>query len=255
MSQYILVKHKNGKEFDTQALGMKIVDFYIPPLQVEFDQQNIELGIGEKITGYNVRSRNLKLTLDFYYRNIDEYRRMESLLSEMFLTMNEIVVIDSVQNWKVYKVYALPFASNRGIGTKSRVDIELVLTSGLSESIDIHKKEYTIGYSPIDLTFENTGTFEIDQRNGAEMEMIFTGVASGLTIQNLTTGETWSTSAPITSSDTLVIKDYTAYLNGGNILAQTNKRVITFAVGKNILRVSNAQAGSKLKINTRMYFR
>lgn len=253
MRQFLLIKHKNGREFDTEAMGLKIVKFHIPPLQVEYLTEKAEQGTGSSMVGYTVNARSLTLTFDFYYKNVDELRRMESDLSIMFLPLQEIIVVDSVQPWKQYVVTPLPFTLDEGNGVRARVDVELVLQSGLAESINTFQEIFTISQDNSTIEFNNTGTYEIDQRDGAEMSITFRGVSSGLIIENLTTGEVWSTSELTTESDTLVIKEYTAFLNGVNIFPQTNKRVITFAVGSNMLRIKNATG--TLTIDSRMYFR
>jgi hypothetical protein len=249
---YIKIKHPDGSEFQTDALGLKMVDFDVPPFQIEYMTDTIDMGIGSRVLGSKVNERTLKAVFDFYYDSMDSFRRMEQKIAEVFGLTQEVIISESINLWKQYRVRCKPYTIDRRNGVKARLTLEFLLPSGLGESFNINHETVTI--SSNDIIYINNGTYEIDQRNDAEMEIIIVGATSNPKITNKSTGDVWSYNGSTVVSDKLELKNYTTYKNHVNVLDKTNKGVITFKPGRNVLSITGAN-NAQLIINSRNYFK
>ena len=147
--------------------------------------------------------------------------------------------IVSLEDWE-------PERANR---TVSRIDIPLFCASGVSESVNLIKKKF----SSSTFTFKNEGNQVIDPRKKKETEIIFKGASTNLTITNNTTGDVWKYNGSTTHSDIIQLKGVQAFKNDSSIFGQTNKKLLTMAVGNNEFEVTGA-TDFELTISTRFYF-
>ena len=131
----------------------------------------------------------------------------------------------------------------------SRVDIPLTANDGVSESVNLFKKKFT---EPT-FTFKNEGKRIIDPRKQSETEIIFKGASENLTITNLSTGDVWSYDENTTDLEIIKIKGIQAFKDDSSIFGQTNKKLLTIAVGNNEFEVTGA-TDFELTISTRFYF-
>ncbi|WP_374964627.1 phage tail domain-containing protein [Lysinibacillus sp. RS5] len=249
---YIKIKHPDGSEFQTDVMGLKMLDFDPSSLQFEYATDTVDMGIGSRVLGSKVNERTLKAVFDFYYDNMDSFRRTEMKIAEVFGLTQEVIISESINLWKQYRVRCKPYTIDRGNGVKARLTLEFLLPSGLAESFNVEHDSFTV--SNEDIIYTNNGTYEIDQRNDAEMSITIVGATSNPKITNKSTGDVWSYNGSTVVGDKLELKNYTTYKNGVNVLDKTNKAVITFKPGRNVLSITGAN-NAQLIINSRNYFK
>lgn len=131
-----------------------------------------------------------------------------------------------------------------------KFEIEFIMFNPLRESVNLIKKKYT---TP-SFIFKNEGNRIIDPRKQAEMELTFKGVSENLTITNLTTGDVWAFNGKATDLDIIKLKSIQSFKNDSSIFGQSNKKLLTLAVGNNEFIVSGATGSFELVISTRFYF-
>lgn len=250
---YLKIKKPDGTEFQTDELGLKIVDFYIPPLQTDLISESVDLGLGEKILGYNIKSKTLKVEATFYYRSIIELRYLERQLSEVLDTTVLVELSESTLLGQIFKGYIKPYELDRGIGTKATITFDFLVPNGIGESFDIKKEKYDITNSVQRIEFFNDGTFRLDPRDNTIFYIEVLGATNDLQITNISTGDYYKSGLVSYAGQTVTLKDCTTYVNGVDTLEYTNKRVITMRQGRNILEVKNAQ-NTTLTIVNKLYF-
>jgi len=132
----------------------------------------------------------------------------------------------------------------------SKIELPLFCTSGLAESINLNKKKY----SSTSFNFKNGGNQLIDMTKQAETEITFMGSSTDLTITNKTTGDVFKYNGNTTDLEIIKLKGVHAFKGSSSIFGQTNKRLLSFAVGNNEFTVSGASGEFELTISTRFYF-
>ncbi|MEK5207478.1 phage tail domain-containing protein [Psychrobacillus sp. FSL H8-0510] len=149
--------------------------------------------------------------------------------------------------WKVELEDWDPERINRRV---TKIEIPLFCTSGLAESINLNKKKY----SSTSFDYKNGGNHLIDMTKQVVTEITFKGASTNLTITNNTTSDVWKYNGFTTASDIIKLKGVQAFKNGSSIFGQTNKKLLSFAVGNNEFTVSGASGEFELTISTRFYF-
>lgn len=137
------------------------------------------------------------------------------------------------------------------IGTRvTTFSIPLICISGVSESVSVLPKKFTTS----SFNFKNEGNLLIDPSKHSETEITFKGPSTNLTITNNTTGDVWSYNGTTTSTEIIKLKGVQAFKDDSSIFGQTNKKLLTIAVGNNEFTVSGASGDFEFTISTRFYF-
>lgn len=256
MRPYMTIHHQDGQQYTTDVLGLKMVDLKIPSTQYEFISEGIESGVGSVVVDTFLREKTMTAIFDFYYSDIEDLRLFETQLSRVFSVGKQISIVESPTPWKMYNVFAKPYNLDRGNGVKGRIEVPFLLPTGLAESINSTKVMHVLNPGSNTIRFDNTGTFEIDQRNRAEMKIKFSnGVSENLRITNFTTNDVWQYNGPLTTNDVVLLSHYTTFVNGVNRFRNTNKAVITLAPGENVIQISGILSTTIMEIDTKMYFK
>lgn len=130
-----------------------------------------------------------------------------------------------------------------------KFEIEFIMFNPLRESINLVKKSFTIS----SFNFKNGGNQLIDMTKQNETEITFKGASTNLTITNKTTGDVWMYNDSTSASDVIKLKGIQAFKNNTSIFGQTNKKLLTLAVGNNEFEVTGS-TDFELTISTRFYF-
>ena len=99
----------------------------------------------------------------------------------------------------------------------------------------------------------NAGVVDVNPRE-SYLKIEFRGVSDGLTINNLTTGDTYKYLDTTTLADSLVIDGIRSLKNGNSVFARTNKKLITLVPGWNEFEVSGASGFFRLTFDFRFTY-
>lgn len=131
-----------------------------------------------------------------------------------------------------------------------KFEVEFIMFNPIRESANINKKVFTTN----EFTYLNEGNYPINLRKQSETEITFKGISTNLTITNNATGDVWKYNGSTTKLDIVKLKGVQAFKGPLSIFGQTNKKLLSFAVGNNEFMVSGASGSFELTISTRFYF-
>lgn len=183
----------------------------------------------------------------------NDYRdslRLRDELYELLGHGDEIFISDLNVPGKWWRVIVEEWTPEQASRRVLKVDLSLTCTSGLAESINLNKKKY----SSTTFAYKNGGYQLIDMTKQNETEITFKGSSANLTITNKTTGDVWKYNGNTTDNEIIKLKGVQAFKGSSSIFGQTNKKLLSFAVGNNEFSVSGASGDFELTISTRFYF-
>lgn len=132
----------------------------------------------------------------------------------------------------------------------STFSIPMTCMSGTAETL--LRKEET--FTTSDFTLLNEGTVIVDPRKHDGFEIEFQGASTNLTITNNTTGDVWKYNGSTTAFDKVLIKGIRSLKNGTGVFGETNKKLITLAIGDNNFTVTGTSGAFELTIRTNFYY-
>ena len=240
----------NGS-IDMHREGIWVEDIKIPAIIPEHYSESVEDMDGSFYFSTHLKERPITAFLQFEIldgTSISAYnRRLSGLFNPMehyYLVMDEDPSIRyGVRVNSGFEIDELSWEDGK-------FDIEFIMFNPLRESINLVKKSYTVPT----FTFKNEGNQVIDPRKKKETEIMFKGASINLTVTNNTTGDVWQYNGSTTPTDIIQLKGVQAFKNDTSIFGQTNKKLLTIAVGNNEFTVSGASGDFELTISTRFYF-
>lgn len=112
-----------------------------------------------------------------------------------------------------------------------------------------------ISYSHNTSTFRiyNAGDVEIDPRD-LPLEIIFRGKSSNLQVTNNTTGDVWMYNGTTSDIENIFIRGVQSFKNSTSIFKDTNKSLITLAVGWNDFTITGTNGPFLIDFNHKFYY-
>ena len=236
---------------DMHREGIWVEDVKIPTITPEHTVEDIEDGDGVIYLSTVLKDRPIVAYLQFEIVDGTSLSAYNRRLSALFNPMEQYyLVMDEDASIRYGVRINSGFEIDELSWEDGKFDIEFIMFNPLRESINLVKKRYTVPT----FTFKNEGNRLIDLRKQNETEITFKGASTNLTITNNTTGDVWRYNGSTTPSDNIKLKGVQAFKNGSSIFGQTNKKLLSFAVGNNEFSVSGASGDFELTISTRFYF-
>lgn len=239
----------NGNKINMESLGLFGLKLQVPSPSYAVQKEIVD---GGKIIIVDKQLNPRNLTAEFMTK-ANDFKDSFLLRDELFKLLGngeEIYISEINVPGKRWRVSVEDWAPERVSRRVSKVDIPLTANDGVSESVHLFKKKYTSA----SFVYKNEGNRIIDPRKHLETEIIFKGPSTDLTITNKTTGEVWKYNGSTSSTDIIKLKGVQAFKNNSSTFGQTNKKLITLAVGNNEFTVSGATGSFELEISTRFYF-
>lgn len=238
------------RSIDMYREGIWVEDVKIPAVVPEHYSESVEDMDGSVYFSTYLKERPITAFLQFEISDgtsITTYNRHLSGLfnprEQYYLVMDEDPSIRyGVRISNGYEIDELSWEDGK-------FEIEFIMFNPLRESINLVKKSFTIS----SFNFKNGGNQLIDMTKQAETEITFKGSSTNLTITNKTTGDVWKYNGNTTSLEIIKLKGVQAFKGSLSIFGQTNKKLITLAVGNNEFEVTGA-TDFELNISTRFYF-
>jgi hypothetical protein len=239
----------DGNKLDLYGIGLFGFKLQIPSPSYSIESEQVDGG-GIVVLDKFLNSRNL--TADFMTKATDyvDSLTQKTLLYELIGNGKEFYIEQTHRPnivWKCHLDEWIPEHFGSRITTFS---IPLICMSGQAESVNLIKKKFT----STSFIFKNEGNRIIDPRKQSETEIEFKGASYNLTITNNTTGDVWKYNGNTTNLEIIKLKGVQASKGTLSIFGQTNKKLLSFAVGNNDFSVSGASGEFELTISTRFYF-
>lgn len=268
----IMIKHLDGKVFDLDALGFRVVSYNPPTASVTYTYQQIG-NYGTTLTGAQTAQLVIPLVVVIKARDMNDYRMQLIKLHSIFYTDEYFYVYDSKMPYLRYKVRAEQIAPTQdgNFWQSNNVTINLDCPSGYAEStymsLEMAKDHSLMGFGvnlPIeqefkaqfntpDFTFTNIGLIPL-QADERPVTITFNGsVASALTITNKTTNQSLKISKILSASDMLTITGFMPAVNGAPIYGDSDHGYLDFARGDNDIHIDGSTSFT-ISFNTRFYY-
>lgn len=239
----------DGNQLNLYALGLFGLKLTVPSPSYTTVTETLDDGRTIIIDKYlNPRP----LTAEFYTKatNYDETLNQKYELYSLIGNGKEFYIEQTNRPGAVWKCHIDGWTPEH-IGTRvTTFSVPMICFLGVSESVSILPKKFTSST----FTFKNEGNQLIDPSKHSETEITFKGASTSLTITNNTTGDVWKYTGSTVASDIIKVKGVEAFKNVSSIFGQTNKKLLTIAVGNNDFTVSGATGSFELVISTRFYF-
>lgn len=268
----IMIKHLDGKVFDLDALGFRVVSYNPPTATVTYTYQQIG-NYGTTLTGAQTAQLTIPLVVVIKARDMNDYRMQLIKLHSIFYTDEYFYVYDSKMPYLRYKVRAQQISptQNGNFWQSNNVTINLDCPSGYAEStytsLEMAKDHSLMGFgvnlpveqdfqaqfSTSDFTFANIGLIPL-QADERPVTIAFNGsVNNALTITNQTTNQSLKITHQLIPSDNLVIVGFMPTVNGTPIYGDSDHGYIDFARGDNQIHIDGATSFT-INFDTRFYY-
>ena len=268
----MIIEYVDGMQIDIADHNLRRLYHYVPSLEVEHSTATID-GHADIIT--QTRFKRRMITVDFMLKSYDtfDYYLLRDEINALFAIHESFYIIFKREPYKRYKVllakqFEVPPQKRLGQFTITFIMVDLYAESIASTSDtkewDVDKwawngliswdddLQYTFDSNTF--TVANLGNVVIDPRY-CVLDITLTGVFNNhVTIKNTTTGDVYTYNGALTTSDTLVLSGVKSLKNGVSVFKDTNKKLITLAVGNNTFTVEGGTLTS-IAFNFRFLFK
>lgn len=236
---------------DMHREGIWVEDVKIPSITPEHIVESVEDGDGGIHLSTFLKERSIIASLQFEILDGTSITAYNRRLSSLFNPLEQYyLVMDEDPSIRYGVRVNTGFDIDEISWEDGKFEIGFIMFNPLRESINLVNKRYAVPT----FTFKNEGNRTIDPRKQNETEITFKGASTNLTITNNSTGDVWKYNGSTASNDIIQLKGIQAFKNGTSIFGQTNKKLLTIAVGNNEFTVSGASGDFELSISTRFYF-
>lgn len=264
-AEYVVAEKENGESFEISPdFGSRLVGFNDESPTVEAYNESIE-GMNRVEFLGNRLSRPISLEFLIYDENSTEILRKVN----RFFSKNEVIYLRHSSEFAFRYVCQTQSISHEKLNRKIiKVQITFLCQNPTKESVDIFEFNYPEKFRTLDgswlldgsvnldggmrvpFFFDPDSDIELDPR-AYFLEVEFRGESKGLIITNETTGDEFKYTGTTLKEDYLLITASKVLLNGESVIRDTNKALINFAPGENMLRIQNFTGIFKLTIRFR----
>lgn len=236
---------------DMHNVGLWVEDLFIPSVDPSHVTESADGGDGLIHFYTTLRERPLTAILQYDVAHGESVKSFNRKIYDWFSPFRDYYLVADEDPSVRYPVrVSNGYQIDEISWNDGKFTVEFIMFQPLAESINNTKKKYTV----TNFRFRNEGTQPIDMRHQTETEITFKGASDNLIITNTTTGDVWEYSGSTTTSDTILLKGVRSLKNGQSIFKDTNKKLISLAIGNNEFEISGATGVFTLEISTRFYF-
>lgn len=258
----MIIELLNGTRFDIKDYSLKRLFHRVPSAEISHDTTTVE-GRGDIITQSTILNRTISVELLYIAKDIYDYYLLRDELNALFTRDEAFYIIFKREPYKRWKVkLAQQFETEPNSRMRSFI-VDFRTVDKYAESIadtstikewDVDKwgwngtidwdddLKYT--FNTNSFTVKNLGSVLIDPRE-SELEIIVKGTFGNyVKITNQTTGDMYQYNGALSSTDTLKLKGIQTLKNGLSVFKNTNKKLLTLAVGNNQITVEGGTVSS-----------
>ncbi|MGE7113949.1 phage tail domain-containing protein [Lysinibacillus sp. NPDC047702] len=254
----LIFVRKNGSQINLLDAGIRVMEFEPESMDNMNESHNLDGG-GYIVTNNGYNTRYIDATFKIKGYDLADYALFRSELFALFSSREDFYIIDTRVSglwWHVRNdgkfslqrtlkngvcnvkfICELPYAQSRAncIDLQNRKEWDVDLWSwGMGLDWD---KEYKYIHNSNAFVIDNIGNVAIDPREHFLEITIKATATTYLQITNLTTGDVYRYDGALTTSDTLVLSGIRTLKNGTSVFKNTNKKLLTIAVGENTFSV------------------
>lgn len=264
-AEYVVAEKENGQTFEISPdYGCRLIEFNDESPTIEAYNESIPGRNRVEFLG-NGLSRPLSLEFLIHDDNAKEILRKVN----RFFTSNDVIYLRESTEFAFRFVCQATSITHEKFNRKiTKVRIEFICQNPTKESVDIFEFNYPEKIRTLDgswlldgsvnldggmkvpFFFDPDSDVELDPR-AYFLEVEFRGESKNLIITNETTGDIFNYAGSMKKEDYLLITGSRVLLNGNSVIRDTNKTLINFVPGENVLRVQNFVGVFKLTIRFR----
>lgn len=250
----MIIERLNGQRLNVSDYGLARMFHAIPSMEIKNVTKEVD-GSGGIIVSSTLDQRTIQVEFLFQATSIYHYYLLRDEVNGLFARQEPFYIIferEPYRRWlvRLAEGFTIPPNPRAGLFT---IDFRTVLkySESIAPTNDMDKTWDSAQWGwndvldweiPLDykfytnqMTVYNLGSANIDPLEpGVSLEIkMKANSGGGLKLKNLTTDEEYVFNGPLTSSDTLVIKNLQTFKNGVSSFGLTNHEVITLATGAN----------------------
>lgn len=262
---YLIAEKEDGQSFEISPdFGFRLIDFDEESPAIEAYNEQIEGMDRIEFLG-NRLSRPISLEFLIY----DEDARNILRKVNRFFSRDEKIHLRYSLNINFRYVCQVQSITHEKMNKKiTKVQITFLCQIPTKESVEVFEFVYPQKIRMLDgswlldgsvnldggmrvpFYFDTDSDVDLDSRV-AFLELEFKGESKDLAITNETTGHTFKFNGTMQENDSLLITGSKVRLNGESVIRNTNKKLINFAPGENIVRIQNFSGFFKFTIRFR----
>jgi len=264
-ADYVVAEKENGQTFEISPdFGCRLVKFDESSPTIDAYNEDIE-GMNRIEFLGNRLSR--PLSLDFII--FDDNSRDVIRKVNRFFSKDEVIYLRYSPEISFRYVCQAQNITHEKLNRKIiKVTIDFICQNPTKESVDVFEFSYPQSIRTLDGSWKLDGTYKLD--GGIKvpfvfdgdsdvdldprlyfLEVEFKGESKDLIITNETTGDVFMYYGTMMKDDHLLITGSSVRLNGESVIRNTNKRLISFVPGENMLRIQNFTGFFKINIRFR----
>ena len=250
----MIIELLNGTRYDIADYSLKRLFHFIPSANIVNSNYELE-GRSDYITNGRLNNRVIRVELLYITQDIYDYYLLRDELNNLLMRDEEFYIIfkrEPNKRWLVRNNVQFEVPPNPHM--QSFV-VEFITQNFYAESVGTsldlqNRKEWDVDLWAWDNTIDwdtnypytfsgnqfivnNFGNIVVDPRYAWLETEIRAHPTGPLTITNTTTSDTYIYNGALTSSDTLLINGVRTLKNGVSDFANTNRQLLTLAVGTN----------------------
>lgn len=269
----ILIERQDGTIYDLGKMGFGVVSFNPPSANWQHTWQQVGKYHASLINS-EVQQTTIPLVLDAFATDNYDMELQRLMLRQIFISNEYFYVISMRTPYLRWKCVAEAFDITQldNYHKLKSVTISLLCIDGFAESTATTQTPFTydaeswgIGENlpngvDLDYTF-TTPSFKVYNASIIPLRaeehpvtIAFQGVvASSLSIENVTTGQTFTLSRALTASDSLILKGLVPIVNGSQDYGASNHAYLDLAAGWNEFKITGASSFT-ISFDTRFYY-
>ncbi|MFT8392448.1 MAG: phage tail domain-containing protein [Liquorilactobacillus ghanensis] len=269
----ILIERQDGTIYDLGKMGFGVVSFNPPSANWQHTWQQVGKYHAD-LTNSEVQQTTIPLVLDAFATDNYDMELQRLMLRQIFMSDEYFYVISMRTPYLRWKCVAEAFDITQldNYHKLKSVSISLLCIDGFAESTATTQTSFTYDVESwgigenlpngVDLNYTfTTPSFKVYNASIIPLRaeehpvtITFQGVvASSLSIENVTTGQTFTLSRALTSSDSLILKGLVPIVNGSQDYGASNHAYLDVATGWNEFKITGASSFT-ISFDTRFYY-
>ncbi|MFT8392401.1 MAG: phage tail domain-containing protein [Liquorilactobacillus ghanensis] len=272
----VLIQKQDGTVINLRDRGIIVNSFTVPPTNWQYTWQQVGK-FNNDLTSITAQQREIVMTLSYLGKDYYDFEMLRVELNSIFNSKEPFYVIWTMLPYLRYKVVL--DNSNTDLTQYDRlpqfagpVTFYFLDVIGFAESTATTQTPFTYDAGawglanilpeavevPYTFTTPNFKVYNASiiplRAEEHPVTLTFSGeVAKSLSIQNVTTGQTFTLNRALTASDSLIIKGLVPIVNGSQDYGASNHAYLDLAVGWNEFKITGASK-FKLDIDTHFYY-
>lgn len=267
----MIIERLDGTKFNLEKLGIRVIQFEPPSASYEYS--SVQVGRrGQRLVGTTTGQRQIPFKCDVFASNNLTILLKRQQFFQIFDSQEPFYVIDSdlpTIRWKVVAEQQ-PFSFYENYSMGGDISFNLDCVDGYAESVDTtlnidDMKKWSFGMNlPINQHYQYrfaVSKFKVFNASNIDIlaeerpfDILFKGQANGLTINNLTTNQTFKYLGAINTGDQFVLHGAWPILNNKSVYADSNHGLIDLKRGWNDFQISGFYNNFEVGVDTHFYY-